>query len=184
MIEIERKYLVRINQQTLPIPGEVVEVKQGYLVAAKTWEWRVRKVIHIGPITGEYKGSDSTTAIKIGNGFIRKEYECYIPNWLFSCLSVCVPHKTWLYKTRLCLDKWVVDIFNGTMKGLVLSEIELDSEVEELPPIPTGLQIIADVTGNPAFSNKTLSRMVEPLFVNIPYPVSELTCETPKYEAS
>ena len=159
MLEIERKYLAKINPQTLPIPEEVVEVEQGYIVAASTWEWRVRRVVHRGPLTGDDYGRDYTTAIKIGNGFVRKEYEYYIPHMLYALLSVLVPKGTWIHKTRLGISKWAVDIFDGDLKGLVLSEIEIDSEQEELPQIPEGLTLIGDVTGNTIFSNKCLSRI-------------------------
>jgi CYTH domain-containing protein len=51
-----------------------------------------------------------------------------------------------------------VDVYSGVHDGLVVAEIELADESDQ-PPCPPWLG--PEVTGNPAFSNRTLAMLVQ-----------------------
>jgi CYTH domain-containing protein len=53
---------------------------------------------------------------------------------------------------------WEVDVYSGAHDGLVVAEIELADESDQ-PPCPPWLG--PEVTGNAAFSNRTLAMLVQ-----------------------
>ncbi|MDE5421819.1 CYTH domain-containing protein [Ancylomarina sp. DW003] len=116
--EIERKYLIKEELLNLPADGNRIE--QGYLWSEKSKSMRIR-------IT---KGKGFLT-IKTGtNPLSRLEYEYEIPlTDAEDLLGQC--DKT-IEKTRFIIEfagmNWEVDVFEGENKGLVMAEIELESE--------------------------------------------------------
>ena len=145
-IEIERKFLVRSDDwRLLGIP---VSYSQGYLVADGVKTVRIRTAGEKGYLT--IKGG--------AKGFSRLEYEYEVPiedaSELFKLCSIPIIRK---FRTRVLFgDKiWEVDEFEDDNKGLIMAEIELNSEDETflIPP-----WIGSEVTGDPRFYNSCLAR--------------------------
>lgn len=116
--EIERKYLIKENLLILPAGGN--RIVQGYLWSETGKSMRIR-------IT---KGKGFLT-IKTGtNPLSRLEYEYEIPmRDAEELLSQCDKK---IEKTRFIIEfaglNWEVDVFDGDNKGLIMAEIELESE--------------------------------------------------------
>ncbi|WP_214071010.1 CYTH domain-containing protein [Mucilaginibacter sp. dw_454] len=146
-IEIERKFLVDHKKwQALNKPAGT-KLRQGYIVDDQTRTVRLR-----------IAGDNAWLTFKGGTqGISRTEYEYDIPVGdaaeLFEQFV-----KSGLEKTRYCItyaDKlWEVDVFEGDNNGLIVAEIELDSEDEqfELPP-----WIGEEVSDDPRYYNSSLS---------------------------
>lgn len=133
--EIERKYLIKEDLLNLPANGN--RIVQGYLWSEKGKSMRIR-------IT---KGKGFLT-IKTGtNPLSRLEYEYEIPMTdAEELLSQCDKK---IEKTRFIIVfagmDWEVDVFEGENKGLVMAEIELESEDQEFEkPEWLGLEVTQD----------------------------------------
>jgi adenylate cyclase len=146
-VEIERKFLVDMEQwQQMPKPIGTY-FRQGYILSDDTKTIRIRVTPDQGFIT--IKGSTK--------GISRLEYEYTIPavegEELLDNFAVSE-----LRKRRYCIEVagkvWEVDEFLGENKGLLLAEIELDSEDEKfiLPPWVT-----KEVTGDDRYYNSNLA---------------------------
>jgi adenylate cyclase len=145
-IEIERKYLVNGEEwRELALP---VQYAQGYLVADEIRTVRVRIAGDSGFLT--IKGKSG--------GMSRQEFEYPIPLddarelLLLSKIPVIEKKRTrieWGGKI------WEVDEFEGKNKGLIMAEIELNSEDENftIPP-----WIGKEVTGDLRYFNSYLSQ--------------------------
>jgi adenylate cyclase len=128
-IEIERKYLVDHEQwRQLPKPAGA-KLQQGYMVDEPDRTIRLRLADEQAYLTFK----SGTTGIS------RNEYEYEIPvNDAAELFERFV--KTRLEKTRYCITYksklWEIDVFEGDNEGLIVAEIELESEDEqfELPP--------------------------------------------------
>jgi len=147
--EIERKYIAKIVG---PIPvHEVIWSIQGYLVVRPKWEWRIRKLLRTNP-----KRITWHTAIKIGNGFVRKEYEITIPFFVGRFLAIFAPDP--LVKMRTHSHGWEIDEFFKPygLRGLVLAEAEIADASHDMPPHPSGIELVEDVTEHGGYSNKHL----------------------------
>jgi CYTH domain-containing protein len=145
--EIERKYLV-LNDGWRSHASKGTAFRQGYLVARKNRFTRVRLI-------------DTTRAVvtvKFRTGRLRREeFEYEIP---YADALEMIDYATGvLNKTRYevghCGYIWEVDVYGGVNDGLVLAEIELADESDR-PPLPPWLG--PEVTGNSAYSNRTLAR--------------------------
>ena len=123
--EIERKFLTKkgIDWNLL---GEKCLYKQGYLPTTSNTAVRIRimEAKAFLTIKGESKGS------------VRSEFEYEIPledgeNML---AELCV--RPFIEKTRYKINVnglcWEVDVFEGENKGLVIAEIELDTENQKI----------------------------------------------------
>ncbi|MES2375145.1 MAG: CYTH domain-containing protein [Bacteroidota bacterium] len=146
-IEIERKFLVDHKQwQQLPKPAGT-KMQQGYMVNENDRTIRLR-------ITDKqaYLTFKSGTA-----GISRNEYEYEIPvNEAAQLFAQFV--KTGLEKTRYCITYetklWEVDVFEGDNQGLVVAEIELDSDDEQFEHPPW---VTVEVSGEEKYYNSSLS---------------------------
>ncbi|MDB5155314.1 MAG: hypothetical protein JWR50_21 [Mucilaginibacter sp.] len=146
-IEIERKFLVdheqwdKINK---PVGNKLL---QGYIVDDDNKTIRLR-----------ISDSQAWLTFKSGTAHIsRTEHEYEVPvNEAIELFERFV--KTRLEKTRYCITYksklWEMDVFEGDNAGLIIAEIELDSEDEqfELPP-----WIGSEVTGQDQYYNSSLS---------------------------
>ena len=88
----------------------------------------------------------------------RNEWEFQIPlDDANEMMKICLPGK--VCKTRYLVPSgrhiFEVDVFHDKNEGLVIAEIELDSEDEQFD-IPEWLG--AEVTGNPAYYNSNLAK--------------------------
>jgi adenylate cyclase len=118
-IEIERKFLVK-NDSWKQFATGGMACKQGYLVAGKEKTVRVRILGNAAFLT--IKGA--TTGIQ------RAEFEYEIPvSDAEQMMELCGNR---IEKTRYLIRHmgmtWEVDVFEGANTGLIMAEIELESE--------------------------------------------------------
>ncbi|NUM56166.1 MAG: CYTH domain-containing protein [Candidatus Hydrogenedentes bacterium] len=143
--EIERKFLV--PNDTWLQTGAGQRCVQGYLAYGPPVAVRVR--IMDGVATLNIK----TATVSI----TRHEFEYEIPLADAHALLTTSCHGTAIEKTRHCVEyggkTWEVDVFEGANAGLVVAEIELDSEDEpyERPP-----WLGTEVSGDPRYLNTSL----------------------------
>jgi len=126
MLEIERKFLVNAEKWNSKSTGE--QIIQGYLSTDKERVVRVR-----------IKGAKAFLTIK-GNpeGISRTEIEYEIPvEDARVLLEMCLdnPIEKIRYEEDVAGKLWEIDVFSGKNKGLILAEVELESENEtvEIP---------------------------------------------------
>jgi CYTH domain-containing protein len=135
--EIERKFLVMNEQWRASGIGE--RIRQGYVWADTARSVRVR----IAGVRGFLTLKSART------GYSRQEYEYEIPlsdaqEMLTSLCDGALIEKT-RYTVRDGGREWVVDVFDGDNKGLVVAEIELGSEDEEIDlPAWAGCEVTTD----------------------------------------
>jgi CYTH domain-containing protein len=148
-LEIERKYLVNINDVDLNkiIQSETgVYIAQGYLNTDLTKTVRVR-----------VKGSKGYLTIKgIQVGVSKPEYEYEIPladaNEMLAMCDVKVLKTRYIENAENGLV-WEIDVFKGLNDGLIVAEIELPSEDT---PIILPAWIKSEVSSDLAYANSNL----------------------------
>ena len=143
--EIERKFLVNgLGWEK----NAYRTIKQGYLCTDPDRTVRVRLLDSEAFIT--IKGRPQ--------GITRAEYEYYIPTQdAQELLKMCVGHiivkKRFIVQLQTTL--WEVDQFEGAHKGLVIAEVELQSEQQQFHR-PSWLG--EEVSDDPKFTNSYLSQ--------------------------
>ena len=127
-IEIERKFIVITTKLT--DAGIGTRIVQGYLSSEKGRTVRVR-----------IEGEEARITIKgPSEGFSRAEYEYPIPLADAREILDDLCERPFIDKTRHRVDyggrTWEIDVFHGDNEGLVMAEVELESEeaAVELPP--------------------------------------------------
>lgn len=146
-IEIERKFLINQSRwNELPKP-EGKLYRQGYLLNDKNKTIRVRLSNSNGFITIKGKTTGAT----------RSEFEYAIPvadaQQLLDSFSNNKVSKTRyeiVYNNKL----WEVDVFHGENEGLIVAEIELQSEDE---PFDKPDWVTEEVTAEPKYYNANLA---------------------------
>lgn len=146
-IEIERKFLVN-DDSWRATAGDGLDCRQGYLASGGGKTVRVRMIGEQAFLT--IKGATS--------GLTRSEFEYEIPvddakAMLLLCGGAVVE------KRRFFVEHggmtWEVDVFAGANDGLVMAEIELDSEDQRFGlPVWIG----KEVSGDPRYYNAQLAR--------------------------
>lgn len=146
-LEIERKFLVhhdQWNQLEKPLGNHF---RQGYLLTDPQKTIRVRQTDNQGFIT--IKG--------ISVGASRKEFEYEIPHLeakeLLDEFAVSELSKV-RYKIEFGNHLWEVDVFSGENEGLIVAEIELQSE-DEIFQIPNWIDV--EVTSEEKYYNSNLT---------------------------
>lgn len=146
-LEIERKFLVdhlKWNALVKPL-GKII--RQGYLTDDETKTIRVRLSDQEAFIT--IKGRTT--------GASRSEFEYAIPfddaNTMLDTLSQNEVSKT-RYEILFEDKLWEVDVFNGANEGLIVAEIELESEKEKFR-MPDW--VTKEVTEDPRYYNSNLA---------------------------
>jgi len=146
-VEIERKFLVNIPLWNQSKKTNGLLYRQGYLVNDKHKIVRVRETPSAGYIT-----------IKSANkGLTRLEYEYEIPaaeaKELIDHFAIGIISK---YRYRVLVEEsiWEVDEFLNENLGLVIAEIELDSEHASFTTPPW---INAEVTSDIRYYNASLA---------------------------
>lgn len=156
MKEIERKFVTALEGEfDFSTIDSLLYVRQGYIMSRPSFEWRIRSMANLGR---EPERQRYFTALKIGNGFVRKEYECELPRWLFRPLMKLAGSRVVL-KTRATAAGWDIDAFHGKLQGLTLAEYEVPTTDTPPPPRPRGLRVVRDVTDEGTFANKRLARL-------------------------
>ena len=143
-MEIERKFLVTSEDWRTPDP---IRIAQGYLNRSKDRTVRVRIAGPLGFIT--VKGPTTSAS--------RSEFEYEIPltdaqEMLALCEGPIVEKIRHLVNHQGLL--WEIDEFLGQNAGLVVAEVELESEDQDVP-IPPWVGM--EVTGDPRYFNSRLS---------------------------
>ena len=146
--EIEHKYKV-INDEYLNGYTSATYFRQGYLTTEKNCVVRVR-------IAGEqaYLTIKGKTA-----GSSRPEYELEITRDMAQSMLDTLCQSPIIEKTRYIYTfdnhKWEIDRFHGENEGLVIAEIELQSEDETYKPPPF---VGENVTGIARYYNSCLAQ--------------------------
>ena len=145
--EVERKFLVA-NDSWKDLVSESIDILQAYISHRVEGTVRLRLANNKAYLT--LKGRT--------NGIERHEWEYEIP---FKDGSEMIENKIYegdyISKTRNFVRyenlNWEVDVFHGSLEGLILAEIELpDSDTPiELPPF-----IGEEVSGDPRYFNSNL----------------------------
>jgi adenylate cyclase len=150
-VEVERKFLV-------PEPPDLGgtdsdEIEQGYLAVGSEGEVRLRR-----------KGDALLLTAKRGSGLSREEAEVNLPAEAFESLWPLTEGRR-LHKRRhvIPLDglKLELDVYEGDLEGLVVAEVEFESEAEAEgfePPDWLG----EEVTGDERYLNETLATRGRP----------------------
>jgi adenylate cyclase len=149
MIEIERKFLVK-SEEFKTISFAKNEISQGYLNSNPERTVRVRIKGNQGYLTIKGKGNET--------GMSRLEWEKEIPideaKMLLNLCESGVISKV-RYEVKFGNHVYEVDEFFGENKGLILAEIELQSE-EEVFEKPDWLG--EEVTNREKYYNSYLSK--------------------------
>ena len=137
-IEIERKFLLKDDSwQQLADAG--TPYRQGYLIGTKQASVRVR-----------IEGDQAFLNIKSRTlGVTRQEYQYPLPLDEAKELLDTLCEKPLVEKTRYKIEyaghEWEIDVFGGDNSGLVVAEVELQSEHEALALPPwVGVEVSAD----------------------------------------
>jgi len=149
MIEIERKFLVR-NHTFKEMATRHFHIKQGFLNSHPERTVRVRLSGERGYLTIKGMGNK--------NGTTRFELEYTISSdEAVRLLAICEPGI--IDKTRYEIpwegNVWEVDVFGGENQGLIIAELELESEDDQFN---TPSWLGEEVTGKPRYYNSQLSK--------------------------
>lgn len=141
--EIERKFRVKEGAWR---NAKGTRYRQGYLNSAKERVVRVRTVNNKGYLT--IKG--------LTVGASRLEFEYAIPRQdADRLLEIC--EKPLIEKTRFKVIEagfvWEIDEFFGDNQGLIVAEVELQSEDQDFPKPGW---VLEEVTGDPRYFNSNL----------------------------
>jgi len=145
--EIERRFLVRVEDALWFTLGKGNHLRQGY-VRNGTPSVRIR--------VGESRGPVLTC--KSGKGIRRSEVETVVPADVAQALFEAAEERV-VEKVRWRLGPWELDRFLGALEGLALMEIELESEDDPIPEPPEGVQVLREVTDDKRFVSGRLARM-------------------------
>jgi CYTH domain-containing protein len=145
--EIERKFLVRGDAWREGAAAK--PIRQGYLHATKDISIRVRRTGEQAYLT--VKGSQV--------GATRAEYEYEIPVDDAEDMLDTLCQRPLIEKVRHTLvhrgATWEVDVFEGENAGLIVAEVELDSEDQDVA-LPQWIG--PEVTHDPRYLNVNLAK--------------------------
>ena len=145
--EIERRFLVRVEEAVWYRLGEGYPLRQGYI---RNGEPSVRIRV------GEPRGAVLTS--KSGAGIRRTEHETLVPDEIAEALFVAAEDRV-IEKVRWKLGRWELDRFLGPLEGLAILEIELEAEDETLPEPPVEVLVLREVTDDKRFISGRLARL-------------------------
>lgn len=138
-LEIERKYLV-INELWKKNVTSESRLQQGYLANQKNASVRIR--------TGKGKAHLNIKSTTIGIRRLEYEYEIPITDANEMLREIAI--QPFIEKTRYIVRNgghdWELDVFEGENRGLIVAELELDSEEEPFEiPEWAGEEVSGDV---------------------------------------
>jgi len=146
-VEIERKFIVNKQRWEEAVKSEPYYLRQGYLLTDADKTIRVRETSSKGFFT--IKG--------ISSGASRQEFEYEIPveeaKELLNSFSISELSK-YRYEIYFAGKLWEVDVFHDANEGLIVAEIELNSE-DELFELPDW--VTEEVTNDPRYYNSNLT---------------------------
>lgn len=150
-VELERKFLVDSLPESLT---DGTLVRQGYIAHDDSVSVRVRQ-----STSGDGTRNTYTLTVKSGTGLVRTEIECKIGRQQFEAAwPLSEGRRVSKTRYRLPLDRHVIefDVFHDALDGLLLAEVEFESEADMQafePPDWFG----RDVSDNPAYSNASMA---------------------------
>jgi CYTH domain-containing protein len=143
--EIERKFLIKSNSWRSLAKGK--RVRQGYLNRNEERVVRIRAIDEKGFLTIKGKTTGAT----------RAEFEYDIPAPEAEAMLEHLCEKPLIEKNRYKIEFsgliWEVDEFLGENQGLIVAEVELESEDQ---PFEKPTWIGGEVTGDPKYFNSNL----------------------------
>ncbi len=144
-IEIERKFLIDINKIG-PLQNGY-QIKQGYIQTIDLTTVRIR-----------IRDKEAFLTIKSKNtGISKLEFEYPIPIQDAQDMLDNLCHTSYIDKIRYLVKHeghlWEVDVFEGSNKGLVVAELELESE-DEVFTLPNW--VTKEVTDDTRYFNSNL----------------------------
>jgi CYTH domain-containing protein len=146
--EIERKFLIT-DESWRSVAGVGTRYRQGYLSTVKERTVRVRTIDDKGFLT--IKG--------ITTGVTRLEYEYEIPAKEADEMLTELCEKPLIEKNRYKFETdgltWEIDEFFGDNQGLIIVEVELESE-EQKYTAPSWVG--EEVSGDPRYFNSNLTK--------------------------
>lgn len=146
--EIEHKFLLKNDEWRKANIIKSVRYRQGYMASNKQSSVRVRISDHDAFLN--IKGA--TLGVK------RREYEYPIPEQDARELLDNLCTKPLIEKTRYYIKyegfTWEIDVFEGDNEGLVVAEIEIDSEGQDFSKPPW---IGEEVSDDPRYYNSCLA---------------------------
>lgn len=145
-LEIERKFLVIKEKMIIGVRGEYL--CQGYLTDDPARTVRIR-------IAGEHA---FLTIKGPGSGISRSEFEYPIPvseGREMLKMAIFPPVEKTRYKIQHEGLLWELDIFHGSNEGLLLAEVELQSEDQKITLPPWAGR---EVSGDPRYFNSYLAK--------------------------
>ena len=149
MMEIERKFLVN-NNAFIDEAYKKHRIIQGYICSDAERSVRVR--------IREDKAFLTIKSASNERGWSRYEYEQPVPlEDARELLRLCLPgliDKIRHY-VKVGAHTWEVDVFQGENEGLIVAEIELDSE-EDVFKLPAWIG--QEVSGDPKYYNMMLAK--------------------------
>lgn len=146
-MEIERKFLVDHEKWGQVQKPEGTHYRQGYILSNEKQTVRVRISDKKGYINLKSKVSEVS----------RKEYEYEIPlEDGIEILNEFTKHGTGKTRYRIPFEgkTWEVDVFEGDNKGLIVAELELQSENEEFRKPDW---VTTEVTDDGRYTNSSLA---------------------------
>lgn len=147
MTEIERKYLARLSDADVLDDAEASRIRQGYLTDREP-AVRIRERVQ-----GDKR--EYTLTVKAGRGLVRREVEVLVDEDSAHALIEMAGRHV-IEKTRYRVGRWDVDVFAGSLTGLILAEIELE-HVREHVDTPSGIELVREVTDDASFTNQRLA---------------------------
>lgn len=149
-VEIERKFLVKNDSWRNDAQGNAitgVRFRQGYLSSKPEATVRVR-----------LEGEKAKLTIKGKNkGIARAEFEYDIPQQDANAMLDSLCEKPLIEKVRYYRNEdgftWEIDVFEGENQGLIVAEVELESEQQSLA-LPSWVG--EEVSSDPHYFNANL----------------------------
>jgi CYTH domain-containing protein len=144
--EIERKFLVKERTWR---QAKGTQYRQGYLNSTK------ERIVRVRTIDG--KGYLTIKGLTVGASRMEFEYEIPLQD-ANELLNIC--EKPLIEKIRYTVEDggmvWEIDEFAGDNQGLIVAEVELDSEDQ---PFHKPNWIGKEVTGDPRYFNSNLIKI-------------------------
>ncbi|WP_411902884.1 CYTH domain-containing protein [Methylorubrum thiocyanatum] len=147
------------------------EVERKFLVADEGWQAGVtRRRRFTDGLIGQFETGNkvrvrldedrawlTVKGERVGLG--RPEFEYEIPRADAEAMLSLVCDTCFIEKTRHCVPHagllWEVDVYGGTLAGMILAEVELEHEAQAFEPPPW---LGREVTGDPRFRQSALLR--------------------------
>ncbi len=164
-IEIERRFLIP-SSQNRHWYGESLQIKQFYVDEevishliptdadiSEIHIWRIRSSQHACFLTGKGRRTGAT-GVELEWEINREEFEKIDRS--YTLFGIEKTRFLWRGADGLL---WEIDEFEGVHCGLIIAEVELESE-DQVVQLPEWLG--KEITGDNSWSNWTLSRMTKP----------------------